>query len=303
MSKIQNNNTSLQDILNTINTLPEFGSGGIDTSDATAASEDIMLNKTAYANGKKITGTFTIDEEIETANNLINDIDIVLNNKFLGKNYELGIKEGKQAEYDAFWDSFQDYGNRVNYERAFCGFTNETFKPKYDIKPTHLYGLFWGCQMDIDLAARLEELGVILDLSNGGSGAGINYIFGSSKFTRIGKVDTRKFNNLAQTFQTCSNLVTIDKIVLKEDGSQTFTSTFAGCWNLENLLFEGKIGQDIIFNNCTKLSDESLTNIINALYDYSGTSTTKTLTLGATLLNRLSNETKVIATEKGWTLV
>lgn len=215
------------------------------------------------------------------------------------KLYEAGVKKS----YDAFWDDFQDNGNRVNYEKAFCGFTNEAFKPKYDIKPTHAYGLFWGCPATIDLAARLEELGVKLDLSNSGSGLGVNYIFGSSKFIRIGVVDTRNMKSLAQTFQSCGNLITIDKLILKEDGSQTFQYTFTGDWNLENIVIEGKIGQDVMFNSCTKLTDESLMSIMDALYDYSGTTTTKTLTLGTTLLGRLSQEVIEAANNKGWSLV
>lgn len=230
--------------------------------------------------------------------------------------------EGKQAAYNEFWDNFQDNGNRVNYERAFSGFTVETFKPKYDIKPTHVYGMFWGCQMNIDLQAKLDELGIVLDFSNSGYGNGSNYIFSGSKFTRIGVVNTTNWkSNVPQTFQNCSQLITIDKLILREDGAQAFTQTFTSCSKLENISIEGKIGQDCAFNYSKNLTRDSLVGkvvpsnytgetknliivdnvayyegILGALYDYSGTSTTKTLALSATNLAKLSDIEKAVAT-------
>lgn len=50
------------------------------------------------------------------------------------------------------------------------------------------------------------------------------------------------------------------------------------------------------------LSHDTLIRILNALYDYSDSPDTYTLTLGSTNLEKLTDYEKSIATEKGWTL-
>lgn len=53
----------------------------ITTTDATAAAGEIFSGETAYVNGSKVTGTFSIDNELSNQDNLISQIQTALQNK------------------------------------------------------------------------------------------------------------------------------------------------------------------------------------------------------------------------------
>lgn len=150
--------------------------------------------------------------------------------------------------YDAFWDGFQDNGNRTGYAQTFynSGWNENTYNPKYDIV----------C-------------------------VGNNYgMFGSSRIT-----DTKKTINISSATNTdhlfgyCKLLKTIRKLVVSEN-TPYGANTFRDCLELVNMIIEGTIGQngfDIHWS--TKLSADSLKSIINAL---STTTTGLTITLPTT---------------------
>lgn len=54
---------------------------GIKTDDATAVASDILSGKTAYINDSKVTGTFSLDTELNTQDDLISQIQTALQNK------------------------------------------------------------------------------------------------------------------------------------------------------------------------------------------------------------------------------
>lgn len=204
---------------------------------------------------------------------------------------------GKKAEHDAFWDEYQRNGDRVGYNSAFSGqyWGDSCFQPKYDMRPTKASYMF-GENNITDLAGILKECGVVLDLSNCTNVT--QMFFWCKKITTIPIVDTTATTDdgtngtFYYLFGWDEKLQSIEKIILKQSGEQKFNGTFAGCYELREIRFEGVIGNDISFKDSPLLTLDSLKSIINHLKDYSGTDKEFTckLTLASASKTLLENE-------------
>ncbi len=158
---------------------------------------------------------------------------------------------------------------------------------------------------------------------------------GCTSLTTIPLLNTSKVSNMTEMFKGCTSLTTIPQL----DTSGVFLADymFYDCWNLKSLPLLNAlnlVSSDRLFgtNNpdistpyprltdlggfkdvnhnlygldgMPNLTVQSLMNVINNLYDFvgNGSTTTKTLTLGTTNLNKLTAEQKAVATNKGWVL-
>ena len=74
-----------------------------------------------------VTPTLEAQEILPTEPNLISKVTV--------KSGQALYDEGKQAQYDAFWDTYQQNGKRKNYHIGFAGFgwAKETLNPKHRI--------------------------------------------------------------------------------------------------------------------------------------------------------------------------
>lgn len=213
-------------------------------------------------------------------------------------------KAGKDQQRNDFWDSVQDFGNRTDYEYSFAGksWTSDNFYPKYDMiigtNTDNFRQMFYhSSELNIDLAERLEECGVVLDTS----GAKTFYnTFRNAAITRLPVLNSQNTSELYATFGG-GWLVTIDKLILKSDGTQSFTSTFYGCTSLKNIVVEGTIGNDFDIH-WSPLTKASFTSIVNAL---SGTAEGKTVSFSQAAKEAVFTEEEwaaLIGAKSNWTI-
>ena len=208
--------------------------------------------------------------------------------------YERGLQKGRQAEYDRFWDAYQENGNSPGMFR-YKYWNDETFKPKYDMHYTgDSSDAFNQCAVT-DMKAILEQQGVVLDFSQ------VTHFmrgFQQANVTHLPVLDFSNIQSSAAIFQYCSNLVSVDKII----SNSNFTADFRYCGALEHVRFEGVICQPPLFASSSKLTNESVQSIIDHLKDLTG-QTSQTLTFHKDVGSRLTAAQKAAVTAKNWTLV
>ena len=200
-----------------------------------------------------------------------------------------GLAEGKQAENISLMTAIQQGGAKTNYASTFQSsyWTDDNFKPIFDMNVTGGTAMFKDSAIT-DLKGILERRGVTLDTSNCGN---VYELMSGSKITHSPAISCLGVTVITQSFYGCRDLISL-KLILKADGTNTFSTPFAYCESLVDLVVEGVIGaKDFNLRWSTKLSRASIESVINAL---STTTTGLSVTLSKTAVQ------KAFATEAEW---
>ena len=143
----------------------------------------------------------------------------------------------------------------------------------------------------------------------------ISNIFGSCyNLKTISSFNTSNVKDFSSSFAYCYDLTTITLLDLQN--ATNINSMFNSCNNLTNLGGLENLGKAYLttasansssytlnLSSCTKLTHDSLMNVINNLYDIATAGVqAQQLVLGSDNLAKITDEEKAIAQNKGWSL-
>lgn len=213
-----------------------------------------------------------------------------------------GHEAGKQDQYDAFWDAFQQNGERVDYRNGFAGegWDSETFQPKYDIRPTvaeHMFSVFGKTGGNTSITQQLAKSGVTLDTSNC---TNCRQMFYACRATEIPNIDLTKATSANSLFWDAMELRKAE-ITVAENTLPNYFGLF-GCPKLEDLTVNGVLDKSLALDRSPLLTAASVQSVIDALKDLTG-QTAQTLTFHANVGARMTDAQKAAVTAKNWTLV
>ena len=234
---------------------------------------------------------------------------VSLNNVTISENvqrvYDSGYSEAQSNKDLEIWKILTANGSRTVYAQAFwsCIFpSGYTFVKSVTPKSCErmFYNMDGGFPKNIDLSG--------LTALSGSSTSNNTYaVFAwTAKATVLHDMGMPAPEAYVSTWAYCRSLKTIEKIRVKKETQflgGAIGTPFQECFALENITFEGEIGQNLRLDSSSKLTHDSLMNIINCLHDYAseGNGTTHTLTIGSTNISKLTADELSIIRNKGWT--
>ena len=239
----------------------------ISTSSAVLGTKTITANGTYNATDDNLDGYSQVT--VETSGVDINDY------------YDLTKrKSGTFANYikQILMIDTSDY---TSMSSMFSGYASLTTIPLLDTnKVTNMNTMFFGCTSLIEIPQ--------LDTSNV---TDMNFMFnGCSSLIEIPQLDTNKVTNISYMFSSCSSLTTLGGFTNLGQAYSTTQSANYGNYTLT-------------LSSSTKLTHDSLMNVINNLYDIAAKGVKpQQLVLGSKNLEKLTAEEIAIATNKGWTV-
>lgn len=210
----------------------QIGSG-LNTYDATADASEIMQGETAYANGMKVTGTFTIDEELNNQDNLITQIATILRNKSANTGTDTSDATAIAAEI---------FEGKTAYIGS--GKVTGTFTIENELSNQS------------DLIAQLQTMVDELPEADGTIIDDVSKDVIEGAITEIRDDRVEKIRNYA--FFYCSNLTSVNFPAC----TSIETNAFRSCSNLTSISFSQltTIGK-YAFANCSKLTSVNLSRV------------------------------------------
>ena len=160
--------------------------------------------------------------------------------------FEAGHTAGRNAERSDFWDNYQDYGNRTDYNFAFCneGWNDTTYNPKYPIIATSVNRLFFKNKQITDTKVPITIVG--------------ENPYGDERYVYL-------------PFAYCSSLKTIPSLTWSRELAVIDTQIidFQGCEAIKHIGFNGELWGNVWLQNSDNIDDETLIQLVHCLKDFS----------------------------------
>ena len=114
----------------------------------------------------------------------------------------------------------------------------------------------------------------------------------------IAGLDTSNVTDMSEMFNSCRKLEKVPRLDAKN--ATNMSGMFYDCGSITQIKIIN-IGANLEISHCIEMEREALLEVLGNLKDLTG-STGATLTLGSTLLAKLTEDDIAIATNKNWTV-